>query len=105
MRNAPPNQAHATNTRHHIAGSRIRYAALDTYDSDLPPLVETWVGRDQELDLLNDISNGVVTITGIGGQGKSALAAIFLKNLREQSATFSGIGEIAENKLIASGSN
>ena len=66
----------------------LRYAAVDTYDSDLPPLVETWVGRDQELDVLKEISNGVVAITGIGGQGKSALTAIFLKNLRKQRDIF-----------------
>ena len=66
----------------------LRYAATATYDSDLPPLVESWVGREQELEVLSGISDGVIAITGIGGQGKSALAAVFLKNLREQGELF-----------------
>ncbi len=66
----------------------LRRASLDTYDSDLPPLVETWVGRERELGLLSEISRGVIAITGIGGQGKSALAATFLSGLREQSDLF-----------------
>ena len=66
----------------------LTFAATNTYDSDLPPLVETWVGREQELKVLDEISNGVVAITGIGGQGKSALAATFLKNLRNRRDLF-----------------
>ena len=57
--------------------------ALSTYDSDLPPLVDVWVGRQSELELLKHTNNGVVTITGIGGQGKSALAAISLKDFKK----------------------
>jgi len=49
--------------------------APPTYDSDLPPLVEHWVGRISELELITERSNAVVALTGIGGQGKSALAA------------------------------
>jgi tetratricopeptide (TPR) repeat protein len=61
---------------------RARYSAFDTYDSDLPPHIDTWVGRASELNLLKEVKQGVVAITGIGGQGKSALAATLLKELR-----------------------
>ena len=50
------------------------------YDYDSPPTNKVWVGRDREIQ---NINNGVfksVFITGIGGQGKSALAAHFIRN-------------------------
>jgi len=42
---------------------------------DLPPVVDVWVGREKELASLLSTNNGIVAITGIGGQGKSAIAA------------------------------
>lgn len=44
-------------------------------DEDRPPLVEFCVGRDSELQQLNESRAAAVFITGIGGQGKSTLAA------------------------------
>lgn len=55
----------------------------DTYDSDLPPIVDFWVGREAEKSLVLDSSYAVVAITGIGGQGKSALAAKAVEDYRE----------------------
>ena len=47
-------------------------------DSDSPLFVTTWVGRNQELSILASLSTPVAFITGLGGQGKSALAGRFL---------------------------
>lgn len=58
---------------------------LNTYDCDLPPLLDIWVGRTPELQVLEDLNNGVLVITGIGGQGKSALAAKALSISRHKS--------------------
>ena len=43
-------------------------------EPDQPLFIDHWVGRDQELEILTSISTRVVFVTGIGGQGKSALA-------------------------------
>jgi tetratricopeptide (TPR) repeat protein len=51
--------------------------------SDLPPTVPVWVGRMSELAAIAGMRGGVLAITGIGGQGKSALAAKFLEELLE----------------------
>lgn len=48
-------------------------------EADSPLFVEPWVGRDQELSILASSNNPVAFITGIGGQGKSALAGRFLQ--------------------------
>ena len=48
-------------------------------EPDQPLFIDHWVGRDQELDILTSISTPVVFVTGIGGQGKSALAGRFLQ--------------------------
>ncbi|MFL6257983.1 MAG: hypothetical protein ACJ74T_23485, partial [Pyrinomonadaceae bacterium] len=42
------------------------------------------VGREHELAALSRMKNGVATITGIGGQGKSALVSKFLEVWRSQ---------------------
>lgn len=55
----------------------------DTYDSDLPPIVDFWVGREAEKSLVLDSSYAVVAVTGIGGQGKSALAAKSVEDFRQ----------------------
>ena len=47
--------------------------------SDRPVLVNPWVGRDQELSILASTITPLAFVTGIGGQGKSALAGRFLQ--------------------------
>ncbi len=47
--------------------------------SDSPLLVDHWVGRQQELHILATSNTPVAFVTGIGGQGKSALAGRFLQ--------------------------
>lgn len=46
--------------------------------SDSPPVVDVWVGRENELSIINQLKSRVIAITGIGGQGKSAFASKFL---------------------------
>ena len=48
-------------------------------ESDSPLIVSPWIGREQELSLLTASRAPISFITGIGGQGKSALAGQFLK--------------------------
>lgn len=53
-------------------------------DSDRPLFVDPWVGRDQELSILVSSITPVAFVpvafvTGLGGQGKSALAGRFLQ--------------------------
>ena len=48
-------------------------------DSDSPLFIDHWVGRDQELSILASSGVPVAFVTGLGGQGKSALAGQFLR--------------------------
>ena len=48
-------------------------------EPDRPLIVTPWVGRDQELGILASLTTPVTFITGLGGQGKSALAGQFLQ--------------------------
>lgn len=51
---------------------------LKSEGTDIPPNIEHWTGRENELNSLAIGSNfKVVFITGIGGQGKSSLAAYY----------------------------
>lgn len=52
---------------------------LTSSETDSPLIVEPWIGRDQELSILDSATTPVAFITGIGGQGKSALAGRFLQ--------------------------
>ena len=56
-------------------------------EPDRPLFVTPWVGREQELNMLASLSTPVAFVTGIGGQGKSALAGQFLQ---QQAMTPSG---------------
>ena len=48
-------------------------------EPDSPLVVEPWIGREQELSILSTSNTPVVFVTGLGGQGKSALAGRFLQ--------------------------
>lgn len=56
--------------------------------SDSPPRVDAWVGRENEFKSLKTIKSPVVLISGIGGQGKSALAATYVKYVTDQKDEF-----------------
>jgi tetratricopeptide (TPR) repeat protein len=54
---------------------------------DRPPLVEHFVGRSAELARMREYSGSVTFVSGIGGQGKSALAAAYF-NEAEKSGNY-----------------
>lgn len=54
---------------------------LPKLDSDRPPNIEYWVGRSEEMDIIQNTSAKVVAVTGLGGQGKSVLAAKYLERV------------------------
>ena len=62
---------------------------LTKLDCDRPPSVETWVGRSEELGILNDPMSRLVVICGIGGQGKSLLVAKYLELISAGGTDFS----------------
>ena len=47
---------------------------------DSPPDIFKWVGRKKELEIINNDLFKVLFITGLGGQGKSSLAAAYILN-------------------------
>ncbi|MDP2307439.1 MAG: SIR2 family protein [Pseudomonadota bacterium] len=56
---------------------------LGGYSCDAPPTLTQFVGRAAELRRLATANSPIVLITGIGGQGKSALAARHVQNLAD----------------------
>ncbi|NII83174.1 SIR2 family protein [Pedobacter sp. SG908] len=58
--------------------SIVEFTQSSEFDS--PPVNKFWVGRGKEIINIGNDNFKVVFITGIGGQGKSALAAHFLRN-------------------------
>lgn len=52
-------------------------------ECDTPPDIAKWVGRNEELELLDSVHFKVIFITGIGGQGKSSLATRYVFNQAE----------------------
>ncbi len=60
----------------------IKLSDLQHPPCDSPPTAPTWVGRAAELDILNDSTLKVAVITGIGGQGKSMLAATHIETAK-----------------------
>ncbi len=65
---------------------------------DTPPQVDHWTGRSEELKALAPPYK-VCFITGIGGQGKSALASKFLSNSSNDSFSFSDWRDFKEEEL------
>jgi hypothetical protein len=55
---------------------------LEGDDEDRPPVVEFCLGREGELQQLKETNAKVILITGIGGQGKSTLAAQYFSDLQ-----------------------
>lgn len=56
----------------------VRYS--ESIEYDIPPNVKYWVGRKREIENISNENFRVIFITGLGGQGKSALASHFIKN-------------------------
>jgi tetratricopeptide (TPR) repeat protein/predicted phosphodiesterase len=59
----------------------------DEVELDFVPLAAGWSGRSDELNILNDDNYKVILISGVGGQGKTALASEYFR--RETRATTS----------------
>lgn len=86
--------------------------------NDTPPRIEYWTGRSDELKALN-MEHKACFVTGIGGQGKSALASKFLadadrakykycdwrdfkeEDLNFQSKLYGLIEQVSDNQLQA----
>jgi len=75
--------------------------------SDIPPIVTNWIGREKELAILKN-NFKVFFITGIGGQGKSALAAQYIKDINLKNnykyidwRDFKEEGHKFQNKIIS----
>lgn len=62
----------------HNLDERQQGRVRDLDACDYPPQTAAWVGRSAELRILARPEARVIAITGIGGQGKSALAAEYL---------------------------
>jgi len=56
---------------------------IENDGSDKPPRIGLWVGREKELSLLSNSAINTYFITGMGGQGKSLLAASALEQIRD----------------------
>jgi len=52
---------------------------IECMELDPIPVINCWSGRTEELDLLSKENTNVITISGVGGQGKTALAAKFIR--------------------------
>jgi len=55
---------------------------------DPVPVINCWSGRTEELDLLSKDNTNVIAISGVGGQGKTALAAKFMRETPEIAKKF-----------------
>ena len=65
----------ASGTRGVSLQVEIRLPVERNASSDRPLYADSWVGREHELKVLAATQSPVAFVTGIGGQGKSALAA------------------------------
>ncbi|WP_323908324.1 SIR2 family protein [Aeromonas veronii] len=68
------------------------------HGQDTPPKIEYWAGRTDELEALK-LPYKVIFITGIGGQGKSALASKFLSESDKHIYTYCDWRDFKEEEL------
>jgi hypothetical protein len=61
---------------------------LEGDDEDRPPVVDICVGREQELEQIKNSQARVVFLTGLGGQGKSTLAARYFADCQTSAPSF-----------------
>ena len=62
---------------------RRKYVGRSGRDEDRPPLTEFCVGREKQLDDLTNMSQRACFITGMGGEGKSTIAARYFAVAQE----------------------
>ena len=75
------NKSEGRATRSPALHVQVRMPALarTTAESDQPLIISPWVGREAELNILTSATTPVAFVTGLGGQGKSALAGRLLQ--------------------------
>ncbi len=69
----------------HTAHPRLAHTAPEP---DSPLFIAPWVGRSHELAALRSANNPLIFITGIGGQGKSALAGRLVQEAAIENADY-----------------
>lgn len=62
--------------------------SVSQMDLDPVPVTSCWSGRKEELELINKNNINVIAISGVGGQGKTALAAEFYRRDIETGAKY-----------------
>jgi tetratricopeptide (TPR) repeat protein len=67
----------------------VRQAILEGDDEDRPPLVDIFVGRERELQMVRESAANVIFLTGLGGQGKSTVAARYFSDCQIRNPGFS----------------
>jgi len=73
----------AEDLRAELQQSKPQQVVIEGNDEDRPPLVEICVGREPEFTKLQRSDARVVFITGMGGQGKSTVAAQYFASSQE----------------------
>ena len=68
--------------------SALRIDRKKKVESDRAPSIDFWVGREPELRSLETSRASVIVISGIGGQGKSALAARYIQLIEEGETSY-----------------
>ena len=94
--------------RKRLEHHRSTHIVIEGDDEDRPPFVEICVGRDVELQKLNKSDAKIVFLTGIGGQGKSTLAAQYFRGCQQEHRFMVFVwrdckeeGELFENQLTS----
>ena len=80
----PPNPIRVSDSlRLEIESVRLQESTIQGDDEDRPPLVSLCVGRETELQQVRESKAKIVFVTGIGGQGKSTLAAQYFAGAKQ----------------------
>jgi tetratricopeptide (TPR) repeat protein len=66
----------------------VQAMVLEGANEDRPPVVEICVGRDRELEDIQGSAAKVIFVTGIGGQGKSTVAAQYFARCADEGSGF-----------------
>jgi tetratricopeptide (TPR) repeat protein len=69
--------------RHRVEFQPQLPTTVEGDDEDRPPYVEICVGRETELKAIRTSTAKIVFVTGLGGQGKSTVAARFFSEARD----------------------